>query len=126
MKFIATKDFSQGLNNPLNMPGGGMHINKGTSFYIGGDTPCDRYGAGLNPDDLAIFRKFAGTGMFVPFDSDEGKQVLADIEHAKTPRERRADEFKTFDRRELAGMDDKKLAEWQSRFQPDEPQWRLA
>lgn len=126
MKFIATRDFSQGLNNPLKMPDGGMHIKKGTCFYIGGDTPCDRYGSGLSPDDLKIFRLFAGTGQFVAFDSDEGRQVLADIERAKTPRERRAEEFESFDRRELVSMDDKNLAAWQSRFQPDEPQWRLA
>jgi hypothetical protein len=111
VKFIATRDFSQGPNNPLKMPDGGMHIKKGTLFYIGGDTPCDRHGAGLSPDDLKIFRMFTGTGAFVPFDSEECRQVLADIERAKTPRERRAEEFQTFDRRELVGMDDKKLAE---------------
>jgi hypothetical protein len=126
MKFIAARDFSQGPNNPLKTHTGERHINKGTSFYIGGDTPCGRYGEGLSPDDLKIFRMLTGTGAFVPFDSDEGRQVLADIERAKTPRERRADEFKTFDRGELVTMNDKRLAEWQSRFQPDEPQWRLA
>jgi hypothetical protein len=126
MKFIAARDFSQGLNNPLKTHTGESYIKKGTCFYIGGDTPCDRHGEGLSPDDLKIFRKFAGTGAFVPFGSDEGRQVLADIERAKTPRERRADEFKAFDRRELLKMSDKELAEWQSRHESDEPQWRLA
>lgn len=126
MKFIATRDFSQGLNNPLKTPTGEMHIKKGTSFHIGGDTPCDKYGNGLGADDLKTFRIFTGTGAFVAFDSEEGRQVLADIERAKTPRERHVEEFKLLDRRELFGMDDKKLAEWQGRFQADEPQWRLA
>ena len=126
MKYIATRDFSQGPNNPLKMPTAEAGIRKGTVFYIGGETPCDKYGEGLSADNLKIFRMFAGTGAFAPFDSDEAKQVLADIERAKTPRERRADGFKTFNRRELLSMDDKKLAEWQSGFQADEPQWRLA
>jgi hypothetical protein len=120
MKYIATRDFSQGLGNPLNTAIGDKHVAKGTVFYIGGETPCDRYGQGLNPEDLKIFQKFAGTGLFVPFESDEGRQILADIERAKTPRERRAEEFTTFDRRDLVVMNDKMLAEWQSRFQPDE------
>ncbi|HWW02641.1 MAG TPA: hypothetical protein VNZ64_23280 [Candidatus Acidoferrum sp.] len=126
MKFIAKRDFSQGLNNPLKTDTGEMHIKKSTCFHIGGDTPCDKYGDGLSADDLKIFRMFAGTGVFVPFDSEEGRQVLTDIERAKTPRERRAEEFKSLNRRQLFSMDDKKLAEWQSRFQADEPQWRLA
>jgi hypothetical protein len=45
---------------------------------------------------------------------------------ALTPKATRAEEFKIFDRRELSGMDDKQLAEWQYRHEPDEPQWRLA
>jgi len=36
------------------------------------------------------------------------------------------EQFEEFDRRELAAMDDKALAKWQSQFQTDEPQWRLA
>ena len=126
MKFIATRDFSQGPHNPLKLPNGEMFIKKGTSFCIGGETPCDKFGKGLNADDLKIYQMFAGTGLLVPFDSDEGRQVLADIEHAKTPRERRADEFAAFDRRELFSVSDKELAAWQSRHEQDEPQWRLA
>jgi len=61
-----------------------------------------------------------------PFDDDRGPVVIPEGLLAKTPKAQHADEFKTFDRRELGSMDDKKLAEWQSRFQPDEPQWRLA
>jgi hypothetical protein len=41
-------------------------------------------------------------------------------------RMRHAEEFKTLDRRELSKKNDKELAEWQSRHEPDEPQWRLA
>lgn len=126
MKFIATRDFSQGPNNPLKTPTGESHINKGTAFYIGGDTPCDRYGNGLSTEDQKIFQMFTGSGAFVPFDSDQGRQILAGIESAKTSKERHAEQFKTFDRRELVDMDDKNLADWQSRFQTDEPQWRLA
>jgi hypothetical protein len=41
-------------------------------------------------------------------------------------REQNRAEFKTLDRRELAKMDDKALAQWQSDYKSDEPQWRLA
>ena len=34
MKFIATRDFSQGLNNPLKMPTGESHIKKGMFFIL--------------------------------------------------------------------------------------------
>jgi len=34
--------------------------------------------------------------------------------------------FKSIDRKQLSAMDDKTLAEWQSQFKTDEPQWRLA
>lgn len=40
-------------------------------------------------------------------------------------RQNRAD-FQSFDRKVLLGMDDKTLAEWQSKHEPDEPAWRLA
>jgi len=36
------------------------------------------------------------------------------------------EEFKSFDRRKLAGMDDKSLATWQSEYDEAEPEWRLA
>jgi hypothetical protein len=35
-------------------------------------------------------------------------------------------DYEKFDRRELAKMDDKALAKWQSGFENDEAQWRLA
>lgn len=41
-------------------------------------------------------------------------------------RMRHSEEFETFDRRELSKMDDKALAKWQSGYEEDEPQWRLA
>jgi len=36
------------------------------------------------------------------------------------------DAFKSLDRRKLSAMDDKSLAEWQSDFKQDEPEWRIA
>lgn len=36
------------------------------------------------------------------------------------------DMFANFDRRVLMGRDDRSLAEWQSRFDQDEAQWRIA
>ncbi len=60
-----------------------------------------------------------------PFD-EHRVPVIPEGLLAKTPKAQHEDEFKTFDRRELGSMDDKKLAQWQSCFQPDEPQWRLA
>ena len=127
MKFIAPDDFSQGLRNPLKLPGGGTHISKGTEFSIGpDDIPFDRSGCGLSGEDLETFRLFFGAGKLVPLDSDQGRQIKAEIERAKTPRERHAEEFKTFDRSELFGKSEKDLAAWQSRHSIDEPQWRLA
>jgi len=37
-----------------------------------------------------------------------------------------AENFETLERAELARMDDKALAAWQSEFTSDQPQWRLA
>jgi hypothetical protein len=34
--------------------------------------------------------------------------------------------FKSLDRRKISAMDDKSLAEWQSDFKQDEPEWRIA
>ncbi|MFA5192852.1 MAG: hypothetical protein WC740_19250 [Verrucomicrobiia bacterium] len=45
---------------------------------------------------------------------------------AKTPEAQHKEDFKSLDRQELSKMDDKALAAWQSKFKPDEPQWRLA
>ena len=41
-------------------------------------------------------------------------------------REKNAADFKILDRRELSAKSDKDLAEWQSRYDTSEPQWRLA
>jgi hypothetical protein len=82
MKFIAPSDFSQGLRNPLKLPGGGMHVPKGTIFSIGGDDiPYDRAGRGLTGQDLETFR--ALYHLLVPLDSDQGRQILAECERAK-------------------------------------------
>lgn len=55
-----------------------------------------------------------------PFPINIGGMLKADT------RTRHAEEFKTLDRRMLFEMDDKGLASWQHKFEPDEPQWRLA
>ena len=60
-----------------------------------------------------------------PFEEDR-IPVIPEGLIAKTPEALHQDEFKNLDRRELTRMPDKLLAEWQSRHEPHEPQWRLA
>jgi hypothetical protein len=123
MKYIATTNFSQGNKNVLNIPGGGMGINRGMVVELDFDLPITK----LPKEDYLKYSVFFGQQpMLVPLDSDQGRQIVAEIERAKTPRERRVEEFKTFDRLTLFRMSDKELAEWQSRHADDEPQWRLA
>jgi hypothetical protein len=82
MKFIAPSDFSQGLRNPLKLPSEGMHVLKGTIFSIGGDeVPYDRTGRGLKGQDLETFH--ALYHLLVPLDSEQGRQILEDIQRAK-------------------------------------------
>jgi hypothetical protein len=45
---------------------------------------------------------------------------------SKNLRAQHKEDFKTYDRKMLLKMDDKALAEWQSQFESDEPQWMLA
>jgi hypothetical protein len=40
--------------------------------------------------------------------------------------QRHRETFKSLDRRKLSALDDKSLAEWQSDFKQDEPEWRIA
>jgi hypothetical protein len=123
MKFIATTDFSQGNKNVLNIPGGGMHISRGMVVELDFDLPITK----LPKEEYLKYSMFFGQQPhLVPIDSDQGRQILEDIERAKTPHERRAEEFKTFDRLTLFRMSDKELAKWQSQHADDEPQWRLA
>jgi hypothetical protein len=84
MRFIAPDDFSQGLRNPLKIPGGAMHVSKGTIFSIGpDDVPFDRAGRGLQGEDLETFRTFFGAGRLVPLDSDKGREIFAECERAR-------------------------------------------
>jgi hypothetical protein len=66
------------------------------------------------------------TEPYSPFDDDRSIPVIPEGLLAKTPEAQHKDEFKNFDRRELFRMPDKMLAEWQSKHQTHEPQWRLA
>jgi len=61
-----------------------------------------------------------------PFDETRRPGAIPPGILAKTPKSKHKDEFKTFHPRQFAAMDDKALAEWQSRYEKDEPQWRLA
>jgi len=82
MRFIAPSDFSQGLRNPLKLPGGGMQVPKGTIFSIGGDDiPYDRAGRGLSGQDLETFH--ALYHLLVPLDSYQGRQIQAECERLK-------------------------------------------
>ena len=100
-----------------------MHIDRGTEIELPFDLPITK----LPQDEYLKYSVFFGQQpMLVLLDSDQGRQIKAEIERAKTPRERHAEEFKAFDRRDLFGMSEKDLAAWQSRHAVDEPQWRLA
>ena len=46
--------------------------------------------------------------------------------HRLEKRQKHAEELKTFDADELLGMPPERLAEWQSGYEQDEPQWVLA
>jgi hypothetical protein len=62
----------------------------------------------------------------IAFDDDRRVPVIPPGVLAKTTKAQHEEEFKSFDRRELFRMPDKMLAEWQSKHQTHEPQWRLA
>ena len=91
MKFVAPKDFSQGLQNPLKISGGAMHVPKGTIFSLGGDTAKEQ----LTGEDLQTYRTFFGAGCLCPFDSDEGRQIMAEVKRLKEIEEKaNKDKFK--------------------------------
>jgi hypothetical protein len=60
-----------------------------------------------------------------PMERSEAMRNM-DARMAAMRRNRNREEFKTFDRVQLVKMDDKALAEWQSKYSEREPQWRLA
>jgi len=60
-----------------------------------------------------------------PFEDDQ-IPVIPEGVLAKTPKAQHRDDLATFDHRELSKMDTKALAAWQSQFEPDEAQWKLA
>ena len=64
-------------------------------------------------------------GLFSQFDDDR-IPVIPEGVLAKTPKAQHADDLATFDPRLLSKMDAKTLAAWQSQFEPDEAQWKLA
>lgn len=54
--------------------------------------------------------------------SEKGKKFVRDYD----ANQKVAEDFKTIDVQKLLKWDDKKLAEWQSQYKPDEAQWILA
>ena len=54
--------------------------------------------------------------------TEKGKKFVADYD----ARQKAAEDFKTIDVQKLLKWDDKKLAEWQSQYKPDEAHWILA
>lgn len=77
MKLIAKSNFSQGLNNPLQLPGGQKHVERGTVFSIGGDLPFEK----LSKDEHMLHGQLSHC--ICPLDSEEGKQILAEVEAQK-------------------------------------------
>jgi hypothetical protein len=59
----------------------------------------------------------------------DGRLFLKQLEKEESDSEltrKNLEDFKTLDRREIFRMQDKPLAEWQSKFRPEDPQWKLA
>jgi hypothetical protein len=79
----------------------------------------------VNMDSSGMFPSTVITGLPKP----KGRLFLEELEKAELDASiarRHRESFKSFDRRKLSVMDDKSLAEWQSDFKQDEPEWRLA
>jgi hypothetical protein len=77
MKLIATADFSQGPNNPLGLANNSRHVKRGTVFSIGGDLPFEK----LSKEQGQLYTSISHWTCL--FDSDEGRQILAEIERTK-------------------------------------------
>jgi hypothetical protein len=80
MKYIATRDFKQGLNNPLELPDGSRDVKKGTIVEIDGDLPFEKL---PKEEYLKYSNFFIFPPYLVPLDSDQGRQIQADVEGAK-------------------------------------------
>jgi hypothetical protein len=80
MKYIATTDFSQGNKNVLNNSGGGTHIHRGMVVELDFDLPLTK----LPKDEYLKYSVFFGQQPhLVPIDSDQGRQILAEIQRLK-------------------------------------------
>jgi hypothetical protein len=94
MKFIAPKEFNQGLGNPLGIAGGDPHIKIGTIFSIGDDfTSVDQ----LEGEDLKLYQKFFAAGCLCPVDSDRGRHLLAEVAMLKELEEKATEEERLHD-----------------------------
>lgn len=89
---------------------------------VGYDFSFYSFGCAESPGFRTAWLSFGSLGDFAFMDIIERTQAATRIRIRQT----QAEAFESFDRRELSKMDDKALAVWQSMFDPDQPQWRLA
>jgi hypothetical protein len=76
MKFIAPKDFNQGSDNPLKIPGGEMLVKMGTVFSIGeGHASVEQ----LDVDELRLYRTFFAAGCLCPLESNRGQHIIEEV-----------------------------------------------
>ena len=84
MKFIATRSFSQGLRNPLNIIGGKQHIEKGTVISLGEKE--------LAHKDVKVILDI---GCLVPLESQKGADLQVELTHTAVIEKERIPKPKT-------------------------------
>ena len=80
MKFIATRDFSQGLQNPLRRADGSQHLKRGDVVDIAGDKPITE----RPKDEYLLYSPFfSDPPLLVPLDGIEGRKISAEIKQVQ-------------------------------------------
>jgi hypothetical protein len=77
MKLIAKTGFSQGLNNPLGLPNGSQHVERGAIFSIGEDLPFEQ----LSKEQQALYGTISHCSCLL--DSEEGKRIFEESERTR-------------------------------------------
>jgi hypothetical protein len=89
MKYIATTNFSQGNQNILNTPDGGMQIERGRVIELPFDLPITK----LPKDDYLKYSVFFGQQpMLVLLDTDQGRQILKEVKVQEEKARKKRDE----------------------------------
>jgi heme oxygenase len=89
MKLIATTSFRLAI-----LPSGSKHVERGTPFSIGGDLPPEK----LSKDDYKIYSALLDARRICDPNSDEGRQISAEIERTKESEKEKQKQNKKTDR----------------------------